>query len=563
MYRDFSENSKQKLLGFVSEVENEKICDFTDWVGDRWYDFESWIGMLNIKHYLNDVNKYHKKVIDKNNATKTSINNIFNGVRNVDIRHKNNLIQIENSLEQWKRYIEEMKAIVTPSNGKFNGQYIAGRLNNILNDILAGNYDIIKKCLNKDFADWTDMEKDLLKQLLSKAESERTKEENDLLNEIYSDEEKTLKVLILLTGEPETSNVNVASDILSKLSKVVKEIGKKAKDDEMSLSGSVLGYLGTLVKLIEDKPEGNSDVISSMFSLFSGSTAMWGALFNFYENILSPYEASKLFDRFGKTNNILAVLGSIAEFGEEGVDTYNIFTDKNSSIWDKFAQILDLGDAGINVGGKVYIGKLLSTKTLQFIGNSNNQILATEMPTLKFTTSAEVTKQIKNVGGWLAFADSLISTFSSGFKQYGKVSSDGNVDMTDVGSIGVHGSLAGLDPIVSFFSAGIIHYDSEKFADDLENRADNFIRGDSGLAQYIRDENNNSILRFGASMISGVYVIGDKVVSDVSNVAMSTAETVADWCTPKPVKAYKEAYQEWQKVNNISIDNKSMFIMNS
>ena len=65
MYRDFSENSKRKLLSLVSSVENEKICDFTDWIGDRWLDFQSWIGKLSIKKYINNVNAYHKKVIDK------------------------------------------------------------------------------------------------------------------------------------------------------------------------------------------------------------------------------------------------------------------------------------------------------------------------------------------------------------------------------------------------------------------------------------------------------------------------------------------------------------------
>ena len=52
MYRDFSEKSRNELLGLVSQVENEKISNFTDWVGDRWYDFESWIGILNIRNYL-------------------------------------------------------------------------------------------------------------------------------------------------------------------------------------------------------------------------------------------------------------------------------------------------------------------------------------------------------------------------------------------------------------------------------------------------------------------------------------------------------------------------------
>ena len=61
MYRDFSEKSKENILNMVSQVENEKFSDFTDWIGDRWYDFESWIGTLNIKKYLNDVNTYPQK----------------------------------------------------------------------------------------------------------------------------------------------------------------------------------------------------------------------------------------------------------------------------------------------------------------------------------------------------------------------------------------------------------------------------------------------------------------------------------------------------------------------
>ena len=134
--------------------------------------------------------------------------------------------------------------------------------------------------------------------------------------------------------------------------------------------------------------------------------------------------------------------------------------------------------------------------------------------------------------------------------------------MTDIASIGVHGTLSGLDPIVGFFSGGLIHYDSEGFADDLEKRADEFAKGNSGMARYIRDKDNNIVLRFGASMASGVYVIGDKIVSDVSKVAISTAETIAEWCTPESVKLYKETYQ---KVNNIdvNISGKNMFIMNT
>ena len=55
MYRDFSEQSRANLMNLVDQVEREKLCDFTDWIGDRWYDFEDWIGQLDIKYYINNV----------------------------------------------------------------------------------------------------------------------------------------------------------------------------------------------------------------------------------------------------------------------------------------------------------------------------------------------------------------------------------------------------------------------------------------------------------------------------------------------------------------------------
>lgn len=40
-------------------------------------DFRSWTGKLGIENYINDVDTYHQKIIDKNNATKKKIDTIF------------------------------------------------------------------------------------------------------------------------------------------------------------------------------------------------------------------------------------------------------------------------------------------------------------------------------------------------------------------------------------------------------------------------------------------------------------------------------------------------------
>lgn len=129
MYRDFSDKSKENLLKIVSEVEEENWCGITDWFGDRWLDFQGWIGQLNINKYLNDIDEYHKKVIDKNNATKKTIENIFTEVKNVDSTYSSIFSDDEGVVEQILKYIELMSTIVSPANGSFDSTSISISLN--------------------------------------------------------------------------------------------------------------------------------------------------------------------------------------------------------------------------------------------------------------------------------------------------------------------------------------------------------------------------------------------------------------------------------------------------
>lgn len=145
MKRDFSEAARQELLSLVSQVEDEKWCDFTDWVGDRWYDFEGWIGKLDVRDYISNVNEYHKKVIDKNNTTESDINTIFGNVNDVSDRFKSRFVSLLADLQEFKRIVDLLTAFVTPNNGNFNAQFIGSGLKNAINAYLetSDNLQII------------------------------------------------------------------------------------------------------------------------------------------------------------------------------------------------------------------------------------------------------------------------------------------------------------------------------------------------------------------------------------------------------------------------------------
>lgn len=137
MRRDFSESAKQELLSLVAQVESEKWSDFTDWWGDHWYDFEAWIGALDIKDYIDNVNEYHKRVIDKNNTTSGDIEKIFVDVNEVNINYRGRLAALLTDLQSYRKVIDEMGEVVTPANGKFNPEYIGSGLKDSVNSYLA------------------------------------------------------------------------------------------------------------------------------------------------------------------------------------------------------------------------------------------------------------------------------------------------------------------------------------------------------------------------------------------------------------------------------------------
>ena len=167
--RDFTENSRQELLKMVKEVEDEKYTDFTDWVGDRWLDFEKWIGQLDINKYINNVNSYHKKVIDKNNTTEKEINDIFNAVNNISTLYRGRFAAILTSLENYNTIIQKMNETINPGNGSFNTEYIGSNLGNTVKRLIDENKycnDLVNKGLNKKSVE--DIPKDVLQSLLEK-----------------------------------------------------------------------------------------------------------------------------------------------------------------------------------------------------------------------------------------------------------------------------------------------------------------------------------------------------------------------------------------------------------
>lgn len=136
MRRDFSESARQELHRLVGEVEGEKWCDVTDWIGDRWQDFQGWLGNLNINQYLDNVSEYHKKVIDKNNATTGDIDAIFEAVNTQSTNYRGRFLAQLTDLRLLKQTIQTLSDTVSPGKGNFTAENINSNLKKKVNGYL-------------------------------------------------------------------------------------------------------------------------------------------------------------------------------------------------------------------------------------------------------------------------------------------------------------------------------------------------------------------------------------------------------------------------------------------
>ena len=302
MYRDFSEKSKQNILNLVSQVENEKTSDFTDWIGDRWYDFESWIGTLNIKGYLDNVNTYHKKVIDKNNATQKTITDIFNTVKGIDSTYSGIFENLRVYLTTWYDYIVSLSEIVTPGNGQFSVEYMAGQLNPILSDLEQSHIDCLRDQMLQDVNGELIFDEDLIYEYMRKNPAEMTDAEQALLLSIISQLKDTVAVYETLAS---IGKDDLGADILTYVSWLS---DSTEYDSFTAVSAHYNEIYVNLLNYISEQSEDANTFAASLVNIGIGESVL---------SILGAEDSENLGDIFG-TNSFETYLAKyVSEHSEQ------------------------------------------------------------------------------------------------------------------------------------------------------------------------------------------------------------------------------------------------------
>lgn len=114
MTRDFSEDAKQKLLKMVEEVQPNNIFEkVTDWFGDGALHIKQLLGGLDINKYLNDIDTYHRTMIDKDNVSAEKIEKIFSDVAAVDAEYKEKIARVTENINSVNKLLQSYGEALT------------------------------------------------------------------------------------------------------------------------------------------------------------------------------------------------------------------------------------------------------------------------------------------------------------------------------------------------------------------------------------------------------------------------------------------------------------------
>lgn len=481
MKRDFSEEAYQTLLSLVREVEDEQLCALTDWIGDGWLDFEAWTGELNIKQYVNDVNSYHKKVIDKNDASAEEIRKIFDNVNLISAEYRSLFFKKLCSMNKLRRKFLSVANAISPANGRLRPEYWGEGLRNSLHAIID------------HLQDMTAGRKNYLEIDLDKMEAV------EFLSEI------TGTVSCGLLGA-----MKLRSAILDNLSDEVTE----PTADSTTVSESDIAL----------------EVLDSGNHVIDSTTKIYGQV---QDRIPAPHN-KKIYDKFGKTMAWGSAVGSSLKLAKEGIETHETFTSEDASAMKKSAQGAELISSGVDFGSKIYIAAQEGNKSLKYVSGKKqiNQIL--DIPEKKITyTNKALEKKVSKVSTATALLEVTASVYSGGANRLDALSEDGEISAADVNSSVIYACTNGLSAIVGNGTLGAIQVDGNDYARRLEDGITEFYDSDnvvvSWAADYISDKDNNIIARVGVAIPSAVGIFVVETGEMAKDAVVNGFNAASDW----------------------------------
>ena len=123
MIRDFSDDEREKLQAYAIAEENANFSSIENYIYDRMTDID--VSDLDISDYIDDIDNYHKQLIDAENLTSTKIGELFDAVHSVDENTVSSVDLVKGLIESIGNTIDSLAGCIEIGNYKSTGKPLA------------------------------------------------------------------------------------------------------------------------------------------------------------------------------------------------------------------------------------------------------------------------------------------------------------------------------------------------------------------------------------------------------------------------------------------------------
>lgn len=161
MIRDFSKGAKDELYQQIDQVTPQGFWEsLADCVGDWGYHLQSWVGLLRVDRYLNNIKDYHRKILDKNDTSKEEIDKIFEEIAYIDHKYCKPLEFLRGELKDCGQFTDTLARIIQPGNRMFTREMCVNLKFQIRNFGIEKSLDDLRKDINASGVNVNSMDKD-------------------------------------------------------------------------------------------------------------------------------------------------------------------------------------------------------------------------------------------------------------------------------------------------------------------------------------------------------------------------------------------------------------------
>ena len=476
MVRDFSEQAKQKMLGLIDEIENENEDFWSDLVGDLWNYFQTWIGLLNIKRYADNIPAYHRKVFDMRNTSKAKIDNIFTDVANVDSQYQTNLSNITKVLGYWKDYVSNLNDVMISGNGGFNTSFNRLAFSSILKDITSVNLDD---------------------------------------HEVVTGDEVLDRILSVIKA-----GSKAGAKLIEKLSKN----DNQTVSNKLGLAGSIISFLTGLHAYTTNEYKDGWDFTSGILGIIKNTGDANSAVYKFISKSKGYYESSIYEGANQGKMGVVSLIASVCGFSKETINTIKVFSDPNTEGYIKFNQVLTNISSSFGVGQSA-VSLKYGIKTYEAVKGKG----------LTWTTPKANAKVLNNASAAVTIATMYIDALKGGIEKHHEVTQDGELSMVDMADIGMAFALKGLASEINSVSFGLTDalFDLSGHTDDIQRGIKKmvpsitdfyynqpvsrlYMEKGSAFKEYADNQNNDIGSRIVASVFGGVGMLGAMTIDNLA-----------------------------------------------